>query len=185
MAKLQSTLASRLSDGRELTIRSAAPGDGRDMATFVDAIAAEPEVCLAVLPGQLGARDWKRRISAALADPRALTLVACVDGVFAGNLVLHPEAHPAAAHVRTLGVSVARGYRHCGIGAALLEAAVDWSERNGVTRLILGVFPHNQRAIGFYEYHGFVVEGRRCGQFVRAGKVYDEVLMARMLGGRT
>jgi putative acetyltransferase len=78
-------------------------------------------------------------------------------------------------------MSVGEIWRGLGVGGALLETSATWAAANGVGKLALGVFPENRRAIGFYERHGFVREGLRRAQFVRAGRYHDEVLMARFL----
>jgi len=46
---------------------------------------------------------------------------------------------------------------------------------------VLSVFPHNARAVRFYEHQGFVREGLRRAHFRRAAEYHDEVLMARFL----
>jgi ribosomal protein S18 acetylase RimI-like enzyme len=78
-------------------------------------------------------------------------------------------------------MSVATGWRGLGVGGALLEASVTWAAAHAMTKVALGVFPENGRAIGFYERHGFVREGLRRAQYDRAGRYHDEVLMARFL----
>ena len=75
----------------------------------------------------------------------------------------------------------ARAGAACGVGGALLEASATWAAAHAVSKLALGVFPENRRAIGFYERHGFVREGLRRAQYDRAGRYHDEVLMARFL----
>jgi putative acetyltransferase len=78
-------------------------------------------------------------------------------------------------------MSVGERWRGLGVGGALLEASATWAGAHAVSKLALGVFPENQRAIGFYERYGFVREGLRRAQYVRAGRYHDEVLMARFL----
>jgi putative acetyltransferase len=78
-------------------------------------------------------------------------------------------------------MSVGAPWRGLGVGGALLTAAAGWGEANGVSRLVLSVFPHNERAIRFYERQGFVREGLRRAHLRRAGEYHDEVLMARFL----
>jgi putative acetyltransferase len=46
-------------------------------------------------------------------------------------------------------------------------------------KIELSVFADNALALAFYERHGFVREGLRRRQLVRAGEYHDEVLMAR------
>jgi len=181
VAKLGGEIAATLADGRELRVRDARARDARPLARLLDAIAAEPQVTLLMMPGQFGAGVWRRRISDALADPRCLQLAAELDGELVGNLGLRPDPHPCSGHVASVGMSVGEPWRGLGVGGALLEASATWARAHAVRTLTLGVFPENRRAIDFYERHGFVREGLRRAQYHRAGRYHDEVLMARFL----
>ncbi len=132
-----------------------------------------------MVPGQISAREWRRRIGLAAANETSLFLCAWLGARLVGNLGLVANAHPASAHVRVLGMSVQRDCRGLGVGDALLEAAVAWAATHGAEKVELSVFAHNATALAFYEHHGFVREGLRRRQFVRAGEYHDEVLMAR------
>jgi L-phenylalanine/L-methionine N-acetyltransferase len=175
----------RLRDGREAAIRSGRPGDARAVARLLDEIAAEPEVTLLLQPGQFTARDWRQRIEAALDSKSSIFLVATLGDRVVGNLGLLADAHPASPHVRVLGVSVASDVRGLGLGTELIETALRWGARNGATKVTLSVFGDNTAAIAFYERLGFVKEGMRQLQLVRAGRYHDEVLMARFLDRET
>jgi len=181
VAKLGGEISSTLSDGREVSVRSARPRDARQLCALVDGVAAEPDVTLLVLPGQFAARTWRRRIADSTADPRSLLLVAAVGGEVVGNLGLRPDPHPCSPHVSWIGMSVGAPWRGLGAGRALLEAAAGWAAANGASKLALSVFPHNERAVRFYERQGFVREGLRRAHLRRAGEYHDEVLMARFL----
>lgn len=181
MARLGGEIAATLADGRELRVRDARARDARPLARLLDAVAAEPTVTLLMMPGQLGAGVWRRRIGDAVADPRCLQLSAELDGELVGNLGLRPDPHPCSGHVAVVGMSVGARWRGLGVGGALLEASVTWAGAHAVSKLALGVFPENRRAVSFYERHGFVREGLRRAQYVRAGRYHDEVLMARFL----
>jgi RimJ/RimL family protein N-acetyltransferase len=81
-----------------------------------------------------------------------------------------------------LGMAVAREWRGRGVGSALLEAAVDWSQERGLHKLSLSVFPHNEAAIALYRTYGFVEEGRRVKHYRRAsGELWDAVEMGLLL----
>jgi putative acetyltransferase len=181
VARLSGEIVATLADGRGLRVRDARVRDARPLARLLDAVAAEPTVTLLMIPGQFGAGVWRRRITDALADPRCLQLSAELGGELVGNLGLRPDPHPGSAHVAWVGMSVGERWRGLGVGGALLEASATWAGAHAVSKLALGVFPENQRAIGFYERYGFVREGLRRAQYDRAGRYHDEVLMARFL----
>jgi ribosomal protein S18 acetylase RimI-like enzyme len=64
------------------------------------------------------------------------------------------------------------------VGTALLDAAVAWAQKAGVTKVELHVFPHNQAAISLYEKYGFRREGYRERHYRREDGYVDAILMA-------
>ena len=58
-------------------------------------------------------------------------------------------------------MAVAREWRGRGVGSALLAAAIERARADGVHKLSLEVFPHNEAGIALYRKFGFVEEGRR------------------------
>ncbi len=125
---------------------------------------------------------WQKRLEAS-ADHHMLA--ACDPDrpdMLLGLIGLHPVADsPRVAHVRTLGLSVHPDYAGQGIGSQLLKAAIDLADNwLNVTRLSLGVYSHNQRAIDLYERHGFVREGLSRGVAFGHGRYLDSLEMARL-----
>ncbi len=185
MAVLRRARHVTLRDGSEAVVRSAVPGDVRRLRRLIDAVAAEPEVPLLREPGTLSERDLRHRIAHGAGERGDLTLVATVGKELAGSVHLEQERRPASAHVYGLGITVAFAFRGLGLGSALLEIAAEWAQRRGGRKITLSVFPHNAAALRFYEARGFAREGVRRGQFVRAGKRLDEVLMGRLFDEET
>ena len=66
------------------------------------------------------------------------------------------------------------------VAAALMEAATDHARAAGATRLLLGTYEDNHRAMAFYAKHGFETIGTR--KFDVGGKLYDDIIMAKPLG---
>jgi ribosomal protein S18 acetylase RimI-like enzyme len=176
------TTVTATADGRALVVRAGAPADARAVRDLIDAVAGEPDVPLLATPGSIGLRDVKGLIGKSLRDKRSLFLVAEVAGEIAGDLGGSGLPFAPSAHVFELGMSVGAQYRGLGVGSGLLEAALAWAAAAGFTKVVLSAFPHNARAIAFYERHGFTLEGRRVRQFCRAGRYFDEVLMGRPVG---
>jgi ribosomal protein S18 acetylase RimI-like enzyme len=58
-------------------------------------------------------------------------------------------------------IVVARGWRHSGIGKALMERAQNWAVKKGVTQIELNVWAFNQGAVAFYEHLGYKVVSQR------------------------
>jgi RimJ/RimL family protein N-acetyltransferase len=84
--------------------------------------------------------------------------------------------------VGELGMAVALPWRGRGIGSALLSAAIEKARGEGLHKLSLEVFPHNEAAIALYDKFGFVVEGRRLKHYRRAnGELWDSIVMGLLL----
>lgn len=81
-----------------------------------------------------------------------------------------------------LGMCVSREWRGRGVGTKLLEAAIEWAGREGLHKLTLSVFPHNEAAIALYRKFGFVEEGRHPKQIRRqSGELWDLLDMGLLL----
>ncbi len=169
-------------DGRPLVVRRGVPSDARAVRDLIDAVAAEPDTPLLATPGSIGLRDVKNLIGKSARDPRSLFLIAEVGGTVAGNLGGSGLGFAPSAHVFEFGMLVGAPYRGVGVGSALLGAALAWAADAGFSKVVLSAFPHNTRAIAFYERHGFTLEGCRPRQFRRDGRYLDELLMGRPVG---
>lgn len=119
-------------------------------------------------------------------DPAGLLLVACatVNGQeqIIGMVGLHVvQPGLRRAHVRGLGISVAKAWQGQGVGQLLMEAALHWADDwAGILRIELTVLTDNARAIALYERHGFVGEGVMRGHILRDGVFADTQMMARL-----
>lgn len=127
--------------------------------------------------------DWQQRLERM--DHGHHMLAAChpeTPEALLGLIGLHPVAASArVAHVRTIGLAVHPDYAGQGIGSQLLRAVIDLADNwLNVTRLSLGVYSHNHRAIDLYERHGFVREGLSRGISFGHGRYLDSLEMARL-----
>lgn len=112
-------------------------------------------------------------------------LVAELDGVVVGYVGLHPAGGLAShAHVRIIdGLGVLPAAQGCGVGEALVRAAVERARAEGAAKVTLRVLGTNPTARRLYERCGFGVEGVLVGEFVIAGAPVDDVWMATHLDG--
>jgi RimJ/RimL family protein N-acetyltransferase len=75
-----------------------------------------------------------------------------------------------------LGMAIVDGYRGGGLGRRLLDAVVDWARQVGAHKVVLEVWPHNERARRLYESAGFVVDGHHRRHWRRRdGSLWDSV----------
>jgi GNAT superfamily N-acetyltransferase len=93
-------------------------------------------------------------LSAAVADPRRLVLLAEVAGRPAGLMVADPDSHlPGTA---TIGIAVVTAaVRSGGVGTALLAGVVDWARRNGFHACGAEWTSANLVSDAFWRGHGF------------------------------
>jgi ribosomal protein S18 acetylase RimI-like enzyme len=115
-------------------------------------------------------------------NPRvSLWLVADCDRSLCGWLELHRLPPARLDHVATLTLAVAPGWRHQGIGRALLEQGFQWAKQVGVRKITLNVRAGNDAAIGLYRAQGFELEGRERQQIRTSEGFEDNLIMARFL----
>lgn len=153
-------------------VRRARPEDARALAELIAAVAEERDGIATEPPVDVDA--WTGRIAASIAG----TVVAVAGGELVGSL--HVEASRFGAG--ELGMSVARAWRGRGVGSALLAAAIEHARAEGLHKLALEVFPHNDAAIALYRKFGFVEEGRRVKHYRRAsGELWDSIAMGLLL----
>lgn len=130
-----------------------------------DGIATEPPV------------DIEER-AALFARSAGGSVVAVAGGQIIGMLHVEASRHGFGE----LGMLVHRDWRGRGIGAALVQAAIDWARGHGLHKLCLEVFAQNAAAIALYRKYGFVEEGRRARQYRRAsGELWDTIMMGLVL----
>jgi RimJ/RimL family protein N-acetyltransferase len=117
------------------------------------------------------------RWRADLDDASAVRFVVDDDGRLVGEVNAHVTGGRA-----DIGMAVASDYRGRGIGAALLDAVVEWARTNGAHKVTLQVWPHNIAARSLYERFGFVEEGRLVRHYRRRnGELWDAVVMGLVL----
>jgi len=83
------------------------------------------------------------------------------------------------AGVAEFSIYVAERARGRGIGAALLKALIEVSEREGIWTLQSGIFPENTASLGLCVRFGFRVVGTRERVGCMAGRWRDVVLLER------
>jgi L-amino acid N-acyltransferase YncA len=121
--------------------------------------------------------SWQAWDAAHLSDHR---LVAERDGRVAGWIALAPvSSRDCYAGVAEVSAYVAEDARGTGVGAALLAAVIEGSERAGIWTLQTGVFPENAVSLGLLRRFGF----RELGVQERVGRLHgiwrDVVLLER------
>ena len=157
-------------EGDRIEIRPAGEHDRRLVAQLFAAVAEERDGIAAEPPIDVEARATNLRLDG--------TLVAIAVDEVVGYL----RVEASSFGFGEIGMMVARDWRSRGVGSALVAAAIEWGRENGLHKLTLSVFPHNEAAIRLYRKFGFAEEGRREKQIRRAnGEVWDLIEMGLQL----
>ena len=88
-------------------------------------------------------------------------------------------ARRVTSDLEILNFAVESDWRRCGIGAALLSAALKWAQTFEATHAILEVRASNLAALRFYTRHKFEVVGRRPRYYT--APVEDALLLTAAL----
>jgi RimJ/RimL family protein N-acetyltransferase len=166
-------------DGRTFAIRSARPREAGALFDHYLAIRSrEPDVNVEEADEWPATADGIRRLIEGLERaPNGFLLVADAGGI-QGAVSVEGGRFRKVRHIGEVGLSVAPAWRRCGVGRALLEAAVAAARTlPELRRLSLRVFASNTPALRLYETIGFVVEGRRPGHVRIRGNDEDVLLM--------
>jgi diamine N-acetyltransferase len=86
---------------------------------------------------------------------------------------------PSPGDMEIKRIYLLRRFQGTGVGRGMMDAAITDARAQGATRLLLGVYSRNTRAITFYEKAGFHLAGER--RFKVGGNHYDDVILARDL----
>jgi RimJ/RimL family protein N-acetyltransferase len=101
------------------------------------------------------------------------------NGMLVGWCDITPtRINEATNHVGLLGMGLLPEYRGKGFGERLLRDTLAAAETFGFTRIELGVFATNSRAIALYRKVGFVQEGTKRKFLLIDGIYIDEIQMA-------
>ena len=159
-----------------LTIRRAEPED----YPAVQRIFTGPRVVWGTLQLPFPAVElWRKRL--ADTPDTKYGLVACSDGEVVGQLDIHMLTNPRRRHAGQLGMAVRDDMQGRGVGAALMQAAVDVADNwLNLLRLELEVFVDNDPAVRLYTRFGFAVEGTLVRYAYRDGQYVDVYKMARL-----
>jgi RimJ/RimL family protein N-acetyltransferase len=158
-------------------IRRATADDADAVHRVWEEVAAEGEWIGAEAPLR---PDWKDRFRSAVEDPAIAWFVVVDDGTDEVIGGLFAQVEPSGlGHV---GMAILDGHRGQGIGRRLLDAAIDWARSKDAHKVVLEVWPHNERARALYRSAGFADEGvLRRHYRRRSGALWDAVTMGLLL----
>ncbi len=157
----------------EIEIRQAGGGDAKlltdlSYTTFWDAFAHHPKNAPDDLAHYMRQAFSIDQITAELADPNSIFLVAAIDKKPAGYAKLIVD-HIEPGITAERPIELSRLYSHQeyigkGVGQNLMDACFDRARNDGRDVMWLGVWEYNPRAQRFYEKNGFRIVGKHTFQ---------------------
>jgi RimJ/RimL family protein N-acetyltransferase len=168
----------------KVAIRQAVPADAGQIIALVQKISAEPDVDIALEPGEIyHTIEAEGAILAEFAaSENSIYLVAEAGDCIIGFLNCKGGNRKATRHVALLSISLDEAWRNQGVGSRLMAYAVEWARNtNIIHRIELQVFARNKMAIHLYQKFGFVVEGRQQRAIFRNGVYLDDLMMALLI----
>ena len=159
-----------------ITIRRAEPGDYEAFHRILSG----PKAIWGTLQMPYTSPElWRKR----LAEPPEgmYYLLAYTEHDVVGEITLQTFPNtPRRKHVGTIFMAVRDDWQGKGVGAALLQAAVDLADKwLNIIRLELEVYTDNEPALRLYKKFGFNIEGTLKQFAFRDGHYVDGYAMAR------
>jgi len=170
----------------QIDIRRATSDDAKSLTdlsytTFWDAFAHHPKNAPDDLAHYMRQAFSVEQIADELNDPRAVFLVAEIEGELAGYAKLvcdHIEPGISAEKPIELNrLYSQQKFLGQGVGQTLMDACFDLARENGFDTIWLGVWEYNPRAQRFYEKNGFREVGSHT--FVLGSDPQTDLLMQK------
>jgi len=170
----------------QIDIRRATSDDAKSLTdlsytTFWDAFAHHPKNAPDDLAHYMRQAFSVERIADELNDPRAVFLMAEIEGELAGYAKLvcdHIEPGISAEKPIELNrLYSQQKFLGQGVGQTLMDACFDLARENGFDTIWLGVWEYNPRAQRFYEKNGFKEVGSHT--FVLGSDPQTDLLMQK------
>ncbi len=168
-----------LKNGRTLEIREARADDAAQILVYVEQVSGESSF-LSFGPGEfdLSAEQEADFLRGCQASANQTYTLGFVDDELIATANVMASPRPRLRHRGELGMSVRRSFWGLGMGAAMLDHLIKWSQENPMlTKLDLRVREDNTSAIALYRGRGFDDEGVLRKQVCFQGVFYDLMAM--------
>ncbi len=168
--------------GDEYVFREPAPGEARELMSFINSVIAEPMSGLLLKKRLTLAQEesWLKSRMAEIKARNAVMLLVVRDGRILGScdIIRLPGKH---AHRACMGVALRKEARGMGLGEAVMRRTLELGvlRLRGLESVELSAFEYNARAIALYRKLGFV-EFARVPRSAREGDEYFEEVMMRL-----
>lgn len=172
-----------LKDGRSILLRHVEVSDAAKVIEFVHGFVYDEEF-VPLSEGEFNPTipEEEQILSNYIERPNSLFLVAEFEGKLVGNINVDGNQRQILRHTAVFGMGMHKEWQSCGLGTAILNAAIDWSKNDSdLEILFLQVYAENEAGLALYRKMGFVEHGRIPNFFKQNGRYHDEISMHRVL----
>ena len=170
----------KLKNDKTITIRAAKEEDSEKLIkTAKSYIANSEHILMTDKEFNPTIEQEVKWIQSFINNPNSLLLLAVYDNEIIGNIDLTANTREKLSHTGVIGISIVKAWRGLGVGKALLESVIKWSQAHStLLKLWLEVFANNENAIALYKKVGFIEEGKQKN-FIKIGenKFVDNIIM--------
>ena len=173
-----------LKNGRACLLRLAEASDAEMLLEYLKATSAQtPSMIREPEEVRTSREEEVEFIRKNRENPRALHLLAFVDGAFAGSCSFAPDSERLRMRHRcTVGISLYREFWGMGVGTALMEEILTGAKAAGFEQAELDVVSGNAPAVGLYRKMGFETTGTIPRAFkYKDGTYADFLFMVKYL----
>lgn len=168
-----------LKDGREVLLRHVEVSDAPRVIEFVHGFVYDEEY-VPLSEGEFNPTiaEEEQILSNYVERSNALFLVAEMDGKLVANINVDGNQRKILRHTAVFGMGMHKEWQSCGLGTAILSAAIDWARTNPELEILfLQVYAENEAGLALYRKMGFVEHGRIPNFFKQNGRYHDEISM--------
>ncbi|MDF3026299.1 MAG: GCN5-related N-acetyltransferase [Fluviicola sp.] len=174
-----SPLTIGLKDGRSVLLRHVEVADAPKVMEFVHGFVYDEEY-VPLTEGEFNPTlaEEEQVLANYINRSNALFLVAEFDGKLVGNINVDGNQRKILRHTAVFGMGMHKEWQGCGLGTAILNAAIDWAKNNSELEILfLQVYADNKAGLALYRKMGFVEHGRIPDFFKQNGRYHDEISM--------
>lgn len=168
-----------LKDGRKVLLRHVEVADAPRVIEFVQGFVYDSEY-VPLSEGEFNPTmaEEEQILSNYVERSNSLFLVAEFEGKLVANINVDGNQRKILRHTAVFGMGMHKEWQSCGLGTAILSAAIDWGRNNPELEILfLQVYAENEAGLALYRKMGFTEHGRLPGFFKQNGRYHDEIAM--------
>lgn len=172
-----------LRNGEKLYIRRVEEFDAKEILNISQRIGSETDNLTFGRDDFYFTLEEQRNFISNMKKEGFLYIAAIYDNKIVGTLSFISSNRKRIMHRGEMGLGILKEYWGIGVGTALIDYFLDWTNNDGIIKKIeLYVREDNIRAMNLYIKYGFKIEGRvSMGMYVK-DRYYDLYQMGKILG---